>query len=164
MLITNIRCQNAGAKIRVIFDWPVGVEKVIISGRLFTLREYKQLGGFHAEKKPGVTEFVIHPVGQEEQVAVGIFVEKTKVNYIQRKKRGLGFELTLLANYPVPAEKICYVKKKNTLPVDITDGKLYYFDEEIETGQAFSRIIQTDSDEFIRVFSCCPLHDVIAVK
>ena len=82
------------------------------------------------------------------------FIEKTIITCKVCEKTGRykNYELTLSSNYPVQANTICYVKKKNAQPVDINDGTLYYLGEVIEPGQTVKRIVRTLKNEYIRMF------------
>ena len=183
-VINNVKCYDSGDKLRITFNWPFDIQQVYIfatksaivvaeqvnqgCGKLFTLQEYKKLGGFFTEKIQGEMSYYIYPFMREDGQDILYdqnnenyitFVEKTIVTYQIREKRGLSFddiyknyEVTFEANYPVQENIVCYTKKKNELPRDINDGTLYYFGEPINPRQQVKRVIRTLRNEHVRLF------------
>ena len=128
-----------------------------INAKLFTLQEYKKLGGYITEKIPGETVYHISVLDGEP--AVTNFVYKTNITCTMSNKTGWGFdsrykshELTLESDYPVPENIICYTIKKNAPPRDISDGTLYYWNEPLAQNMPINRIVRTMKDEFLKVF------------
>ena len=169
--IKNAKCHDSGDKIRIIFDWPIGIQQVYIfidelsdNGKLFTLQEYKKHGGFVTEKVHGETKYYIYPSTRKSGEDVlyeqngdnfVCFIEKTTINchiHSAIGKKYVNHEVSLSANYRVESDIICYVKKKNAPPMDITDGTLYYLSEAIEPGDVLTRIIRTAQNEYLRFF------------
>jgi len=174
--IKNIKYYNEGNKIRITFDWPVGVQQVKFQAvresacklKLFTLQEYKKHGGYITEKIYGKTDYYIYPYDPGKiqtsadlsadftDFAKFTIINKIKIYYTLAEKFSAGYKkytLTVSSPHPVPPDIICYVKKKNSPPVDINDGTLYYLEEEI--SQPLKRIIRTDINEHISVFAIC---------
>ena len=174
MQINNIKCHEDGNKLKITFDWPIGLQQVYIftlpytnnidDGKLYTLQEYKKLGGYVTEKKPGETNYYIYPYVHQDGECVIIdhhtnsvkHIEVTKISCQIREKAGLGkyknHYITLEANYPVPDNIICYIKKKGDPSRDINDGTLYYWGDIIQPAQPVTRIVSTLKDEYISVF------------
>jgi len=144
--------------------------------KLFTLQEYKKHSGFLAEKMAGETTFRIYPLvwsvthggicnstgnalgeyvlyDQAESNSV-TFIEKTIITCSIKETTGQykNHEITLSANYPVPENIICYVKKENGLPQNIIDGVLYHIREAVNPGQPIKRVVRTMKNEYIRFF------------
>ena len=160
MGIKNIKCYDEDKKIRLTFDWPAGVGEVYVNGMLFTLQEYKTRGGFITEKLRGRTVYYISDSDADQGDSI-CFIEKTFITCKIRGTGGFGYdrqynnyEVILTADYPVPAGAVCYVKKKNAAPVDIADGVLYCFGQEILPGRPLKRVIRTLKNEHIRMFVC----------
>ena len=183
-IIKNTKCHDDGDKLRIIFNWPNGIGQVYIfaakyaapvaelmeqgGGKLFTLQEYKKLGGYITEKAQGETHYYIYPLMREggenilyDQTGENSvsFIDMTFITCQICEKTGWGFdngyknhEITLEANYPVEKNIICYVKKKNEPPRDNNDGTLYYFGEPIEPNQPITRIVRTMKNEYLRIF------------
>jgi len=182
-IIKNVKCSDNGStKLQITFDWPVGVQDVYIfashlasdnfdihqaAGKIFTLQEYKKLGGFETSKMPGRTFYYIYPfvrcaeegdiLHNQDGTNFTEFCEITKIKCLMREKNGIGasknFEITLSANYPVGSDIICYVKKKNEIPTNINDGTLYQFGAPLEPGQDVTRVVRTARNEYIRLFA-----------
>jgi len=143
--------------------------------KLLTLQEYRKHSGFLAEKTQGEAIFRIYPLvwsvthggicntedaqgeyvlyDQTESNSV-TFIEKTIISCSMKETIGeyKNHEITISVNYPVHENIICYVKKKNGLPQDITDGVLYHFDETVTPGQPINRVVRTMKNEYIRFF------------
>jgi len=154
--IKNIKCHDQGGKLRLTFDWPIGVGQVYVNGKLYTLQEYKARGGFITEKIRGRTVYYISDSEVEQGRSV-CFVEKTFVTCKIREISGLGYdkryknhEITLTADYHVPANVICYEKKKNATACD-NDDILYYIGDAVSAGQPLKRVIRTMKDEYIHM-------------
>jgi hypothetical protein len=158
----NLKMREEGEKIRLIWHWREGLEKVLVNKKLFTLQEYKKLGGYFLPKTPGNFTYHIEPA--EDDLCE---FEENKINFIIATEiffsRGAGrpsvfeclsqqlirlhdlgtdFELTFFAQNKIPRDVICYEK--------IESGVLYFFDEEIQPHTPLTRIIY--SEEKIRVF------------
>jgi len=156
--ITNIKIhEHSSHQIRITFNWPLGLQEVYINAKLFTLQEYKRLGGYITKKMPGETVYSIcTPEGRPTSAT---FICKTDIVFALAEKMGWGYdsgyksyELTFKANYPVPENIVCYVIKKNSLPRDISDGTLYYWSEPLAQNTPTSGIVRTKKDEFIQIF------------
>ena len=149
--IKNIKCHDEGGKLRLTFDWPIGVGQVYVNGKLYTLQEYKARGGFITEKIRGSTVYYISE-SEAEQGSSVCFVEKTFITCKIREISGLGYdkryknhEITLTADHHVPENVICYTIGDN-------DDMLYYFSDALLAGQPLKRVIRTMKDEYIRMF------------
>ena len=183
-IIKNVKINDDGSKLRITFDWPVGVQQVYVfassldifdihhvnltsDGKLFTLQEYKKLGGYVTEKNQGEMHYYIYPfiredgkdilVNQPETSGNSVkFIDKTMIRCQIREKsrwsKYKNYEITLEANYPVQEKILCYVKKKNEPPRDISDGTLYYWNDTINSGQTVRRIVRTLKNEHMRMF------------
>ena len=145
----NVKCHDDGKKLRITFDWPVGVGEAYINGNLFTLQEYKTRGGFVTDKLRGKTVYYISD-NEVEQGSSVCFVEKTFITCKIRDINGFGYdkryknhEITLTADYPVSADIICYEKN--------CDG-IYFFGEPIMPDEPLVRIVRTMKEEQLRVF------------
>jgi len=146
--IKNIKCHDEGGKLRLTFDWPIGVGEVYVNGKLFTLQEYKARGGFVTEKIRGRTVYYI----SDSEVALGssvCFIEKTLITCKIREISGFGYdkryknhEITLTTDYPVPENVICY---------SIGDN-IYCFGEAIPADRPLMRVIRTGRNDHIRIF------------
>lgn len=152
MEVKNIKCHDDGSKLRITFDWPVGVGEVYVNGKLFTLQEYKTRGGFVTEKLRGRMVYYISDNEFEQGCLANsvCFVEKTFVTCKIREIAGLGYdrryknhEITLMVDYPVPGDAICYEKN--------SDG-IYHFGEPIMPGEPLVRVIRAMKDEPVRIF------------
>jgi len=140
-----------------------------IGHRLFTLQEYKKYSGFITEKIRGETSYFIYPSTREGEGYILYehstgnncvnFIEKTTINCQIKEKMSWGIDkkhtnhqITISSDYSIEENILCYVKKKNAPPIDITDGKLYYFTEAIEPGRAITRIVRTMKNEYVQMF------------
>ena len=157
-MIDNIKFHDFNYnQIKMTFSWPLDTQEVFINDKLFTLQEYKKLGGFITKKIPGKMSYEI--CTNNGVTANSTFICKTYIKYNILTKTGLGFdpryknyEITLQANYPVPKDIICYTIKKNDLPRDISDGRLYYWNEMLAQNTQTTRIVRTMQDEFLQIF------------
>lgn len=177
-----IKIYEEGDNIRLTFNWLLGVEQVYVytleghpdrenkpfeglpigsdDGKLFTLQEYKERGGYVTKKTPGVTTYYICPFLREDGEDVILtqdnitFTCRTVVEYSIREKLGRykNHLITLSSKNTVPEDVICYVKKANGFPVDIGDGILYYLSGLPEGGKTMTWVVRTEGHEFIRVF------------
>jgi len=145
----NIKCHDDGGKLRITFDWPDGVGEVYVNGRMYTLQEYRARSGFVTEKLRGRTVYYISDTEEGHRSCVS-FVEKTSITCKIREISGLGYdkryknyEVTLSADYPVPADVICYVKN---------DDGMYCFGEPIMPDAPLVRVVRTVRGEVLHVF------------
>lgn len=181
--IKKIKCYDEGDAIRLTFDWPQGISQVFIStepdpavGRLFTLQEYKKQAGYTTLKIQGAITFYIYPSQRED--GEDIIYDPTEFAYTnptiitfslaEEIEQYKNYRLTISANYPVPEEIICYVKKENAIPNDISDGVLYPFSEALTPNQPMTRIIRTTKNEYINLFiqdvNNAKLYQLIQIK
>jgi len=149
--IKNIKCHDEGGKLRLTFDWPIGVGQVYVNDKLYTLQEYKARGGFITEKVRGRTVYYISE-SEVEQGSSVCFVEKTFIVCKIREINGFGYdkryknqEITLTADHHVPKNVICYA-------IDDNDDVLYHFGEALLAGQPLKRVIRTEKNGYIRMF------------
>ena len=165
--IKKIKISDEGDSLRLTFDWPQGITQVHIAtqpdpniGKLFTLQEYKKQAGYHTLKIQGITTYYIYPSQWEN--GEDIFFEASQMSYTNQTiihfsmeesiRQYKNYRVILQANYPVPADIICYVKKENALPQNVSDGMVYCFSEPLEPNQPITRIIRTAKNEYINFF------------
>ena len=110
-----MKYYDEGKTIRLIWSWPPGVETIQISendaaGKMYTLQEYKQRGGYILPKRPGRFTYRIGE-NSENQIA---FTQKTEINIVVREnflfpwQKYKNFEIIFSAEYDVPEDIICY--------------------------------------------------------
>ncbi|MCL2357314.1 MAG: hypothetical protein FWC70_09200 [Defluviitaleaceae bacterium] len=131
-----MKYYDEGKNIRLTWSWAVGEETVTVcengaSGKLYTLQEYKQRGGYVVPKKPGRFTYCIG----ENQIS---FTHQTEINISVREKflfpwqKFKNFEIIFFAEHDVPEDIICYadgcgfsepLKAKTPLTRIITTGE-----------------------------------------
>ncbi|MCL2456498.1 MAG: hypothetical protein FWD19_02990 [Defluviitaleaceae bacterium] len=168
----NLKMREENENIRLIWNWHEGIEKVFVNKKLFTLQEYKKLGGYFFAKTPGNFTYRIEPTEdnlcefEENEIS---FTNKTEILFFFREQKNflraneLNFssqnflhanELILFSKNKIPRDVICYEK--------INSGVLYFFEEELEAGIPLARIIH--SEEKIRVFVDDDKKDLYTLK
>ncbi|MDR1663596.1 MAG: hypothetical protein LBR83_01560 [Clostridiales bacterium] len=181
--IRRLKYADEGETIRLTFQWPVAIAQVYIfkvsggfdigeaspgDAKLFTLPEYKKLGGYMERKTPGEFTYYIFPFIRDagEDVAVVQLDGGNRITFmagqyeikISIKEKTSPFsgvkthEISLFSENPIGADALCYVKKENGYPSRINDGVTYPFAEPLPPGETLTRKITTKKNEFIRLF------------
>jgi hypothetical protein len=185
--VSNLKYNREGDEIRLTFRWPAAIPQVYIfkgtsgefnisqarlsDARLYTLQEYKKMGGFMDKKTPGMHTYRVFPFIREdgEDVLVAqtdgenvitcltgqviiYFDLKERTSLLGREKV---YSVKLSSTCEVGPDVVCYVKKEGGYPEHARDGTVYFFGEGLTPGQDLQRQIKTGKNEFIRLF----IHD-----
>jgi hypothetical protein len=122
--IENVKMYNESEKTRYTWNWPQGAEQAVVDGKLFTLQEYKQLGGYVLHKT-----IIDHTIAERFTLFPGAYIS---------------YEVTFTSQKNVPKGVISY-KRSET-------GITYFIDEPIEAGVPFTRVIRINKNEFLKIF------------
>lgn len=179
--VRQLKCHFETGQIRLSFLWPMGIEQVYVfktgacfdvrsasssEGRLFTLQEYKRLGGYVEPRPSGAFVYRVYPFVREdgedvlllsdEEAAVEVcgqipiqFSILEKTGFFGRSKV---FTICLLSQQVVESDVLCYVKKEGSYPADVSDGKLYFFGARLEAGQRAVWDVKAKKNEYVRIF------------
>ncbi|MCL1845554.1 MAG: hypothetical protein FWF77_06600 [Defluviitaleaceae bacterium] len=121
-----MKYYDEGKTIRLIWSWPTGIETVQIHendepGRLYTLQEYKQRGGYILPKKPGRFTCYIGENSETDENRI-TFTHKTEINISVREKflfpwqKFKNFEIIFSSEHNVPEDIIHYEISSRTTP------------------------------------------------
>ena len=136
-------------------------------GRLFTLQEYKKRGGYIRAKRPGRFTYRVYPFVRDES-GRDILSEqpensithicKTDIALTIEESTGVAYKhykITLTAQHSTPPDIVLYVKYSETEdahPGNASDGVAYLFGEMLDAGKPVTRIIRTETNEYLRFF------------
>jgi len=182
-LIRQLKCHTEAGQIRLTFLWPLDMEQVYIfktesplkiselnsnNARLFTLQEYKKLGGYVEPLPSGAFTYYVFPFtregsedvlfssenGEENAIAV---TGQIPIQFSLTEKTGFfktykTYLLSMLSQQHVKSDVLCYVKKEGSYPANSTDGTVYFLGNTLEAGITGQWEIKTKKNEYIRVF------------
>lgn len=166
----NAACVGGG-KLRLTFDWPQHIQEVFIadtkdvtssttSGKVYTLQEYKKNGGFFTAKLPGCTHYYICPmldgtILHQPDGNIASHIETVRIRYKMYERTGAYkyYDISLSADYIVPAGIIYYVKKAGAPPSSINDGMQYSIDIPLTPGKELLQVIRTSRTEYLQFFT-----------
>ena len=175
-LIQNPSCTDEGDSFRITFYWPEGVQQVYIyrkqgeltqgRGKIVTLQEYRKQGGIIDPKSPGRITYYIYPFervdgddycyAHPENKHIITATALSVINYTIEEYNGWRsdkvYSITIISSHPIPPETIICVKKEGEPPTSVNDGIKYPFYEPINPVAPFIRQMQTDKNEYIRLF------------
>jgi len=161
--ISQLKYTDTGDHIRLTFQWPPEIYEVYISrephgeGRLYTLQEYRQQGGYLEPKRPGrctwsvmpfirlngVDTYYARPDGNHCITCIPAPIE---ITYLVRTRWGFANRthvITLYAKEDVPPDVVFYANMH---------GAAYPFGEALTAGVALVRHVNTQKGERIRLF------------
>jgi len=142
-----------------------GMSKNMETAKLFTLQEYKKLGGFSIRKTPGIfTYYVCAPGGQPSEITFTCktsincdIIEKTeffgKVGKIGKNYKN--HQITFTAEYDTPSGIICYAK---------SGGITYFFGEPLKALHPLTRIVRTKKNEDLELFISKNFSDLYTIN
>lgn len=141
----KMKYYNEGKTVRLTWSWPAGVDTVDVCendapGKLYTLQEYKQRGGYVLPKKPG--RFTYH-IGENEisfthQTEIALQIREKNFPWQKLKN----FEIICTAEHDVPPDIVCY-------EINSTE---YSLGEPLTAKNPLTRIISAEKNESVRFF------------
>ncbi|MDR0272721.1 MAG: hypothetical protein LBI27_05335 [Clostridiales bacterium] len=145
MQIKNLKLHDENENIRLTWNWPQDIEIVYVNEKLFTLQEYKKLGGCILPKKIGVSTYhiTLHPHEETENKIT--FICEVKIYLKISEHTGKQFKnhkIIISSENDVPAGIIHYVK----------NDVVYEFGETLEANIPVTRIVRTGIDDSFRIF------------
>lgn len=137
--------------------------------RRYTQSEYVRFGGF-IDPHPGMglIEYEICPYIQtpEETYLVSsdngtnrvqVMTSKIMVRYTLKERKKLfshkkSIQIQVFCEVDLPKETLCYVKKKESIPVHNQDGMQFQFISDFKAGDNLLPEIEVAKDEYVRIY------------